>query len=401
MSNKNKRPERKYVPLRRKKIDKPTEEEGNPKKSATVFKENDSESGNVSSQSAMDKEHEPKDKYQGAFEAFNESDTTESVFDQENFTVKEPYESDPKETFPQVDPIEDSDTTEEKNHDLVVDPEMPYFFVFGLPSSGKTAMLSGLIYYLKTLAEGQLRTLNDQDKINHRKGQYLMAHMQQSVRSGKFVTGTKAIDKSEFVFPNEINLEFIPDDLKKPIMPFCLLDMAGEDQSSVMLFDEGLSGGELDIRIKSYLEHADCSIVFIFVVDVDSPAESEDLIDRFLDYMEQLGHTENPVLFTVNKWDIQRAQYESVEEYFEQNLLILNRRRKDQKRLTAIMDFSIGEVHFDPSTGWDTYKYNPKDSERLMKWMYEIATGYSMDEEMQESNLKQLFNRIKKGFRNE
>jgi len=284
--------------------------------------------------------------------------------------------------------------------DLEIDSKIPYFFVFGMPSSGKTVMLSGLVYYFKTLAEGQISVLNSNDKENHRRGQWLLNEMKTRVRDGVFVTGTRAIQTDEFVFPNEIQLEYLPDDKKKPTMPFCLVDMSGEDLAKVNFDEGGMSGGELDPRINSYLAHPECNLVFILAIDTDFIKESENLIDRFLDHVESLGHAEVPIIFTVNKWDRIQSDYDNVEEFFKLNLPLLERRRKDDRRETAILDFSIGKVEKSDLHKEGVYKYDAKDSRRLARWMYEVSTGYKMDQVMNESSLSNILRKIKKVFRN-
>lgn len=286
------------------------------------------------------------------------------------------------------------------NINFEIDPNMPYFFVFGPPSSGKTAMLSGLVYYFKTLAQGQITVLNSSDRENHKRGQRLLHEMKTKVREGLFLPGTRVIQIDEVVFPNEIQLEFIPDDTKRPTMPFCLVDMSGEDLKNVNFGEGGMTGGDLDPKINSYLEHPECNLVFILAIDPDDINFGESLIDRFLDHVESLGHAEVPVIFTVNKWDKIRADYENVEEFFKINLPLLERRRKDLRRETAILDFSIGKVEKSEIHKEGIYNYDPKDSMRLANWMYEVATGYKMNQIMNDSNLTKILKKIKKAFKN-
>jgi hypothetical protein len=284
------------------------------------------------------------------------------------------------------------------NVDLIIDPNTPYFFVFGNSTAGKSAMLSGLLYYIQTSRIGQLRSLGLNDQAHHRKGDYALSQMTKKVKNGEFIAGTQTLDTTEFVFPTEINLEFEPNG--KASMPFCLLEMAGEDLREIELRDEGKAGGNFDARINAYLQHPDCNMKFICVVDVDTPDNSEYLINQFLMYAHKEGYTTNPVLITVNKWDKVADQYESVKDYLEEKLPILTNNLFDNNREMAYMKFSIGDVVSDSIKG-DTYKFKPEDSRKLLDWMYETATGESLYEVVKTSAWNKFLKSIKNMFSNE
>jgi hypothetical protein len=298
-------------------------------------------------------------------------------------------------TEPAYDPSSNSATP---NVDLIIDPDMPYFFVFGNSTAGKSAMLSGLLYYIQTSRIGQLRSLGLNDQVHHRKGDYALNQMTKKVRNGEFIAGTQTLDTTEFVFPTEINLEFQPSG--KADMPFCLLEMAGEDLREIELRDEGKSGGDFDARINAYLQHPNCNMKFICVVDVDTPENSENLINQFLRYAHKSGHTSNPVLITVNKWDKVADQYDNVKDYIEEKLPILTSNLFDDNRDMAYMKFSIGDVVSDSING-DSYKFQPEDSRKLLDWMYETATGLSLNEKVETSALSKFIKSIKNMFSNE
>lgn len=315
-----------------------------------------------------------------------------------------PFESDNQDynanevNYKPVEPTYESPLVSSPNVDLIIDPEMPYFFVFGNSTAGKSAMLSGLLYYIQTSRIGQLRSLGLNDQAHHRKGDYALSQMTKKVRNGEFIAGTQTLDTTEFVFPTEINLEFEPNG--KMSMPFCLLEMAGEDLREIELRDEGKTGGNFDARINAYLQHPNCNMKFICVVDVDTPENSEDLINQFLMYAHKSGHTSNPVLITVNKWDKIADKYSSVKNYLEEKLPILTNNLFDDNRDMAYMKFSIGDVVSDAING-DSYKFKPEDSRKLLDWMYETATGQSLNEQVNTSALSKFIKSIKNMFSNE
>lgn len=320
------------------------------------------------------------DAFESPFEEKSD-DLGQNPFDQEEDVFEErSYEPiiNTEEALPYTTP----------NVDLVIDPNMPYFFVFGNSTAGKSAMLSGLLYYIQTSRIGQLRSLGLNDQAHHRKGDYALNQMTKKVRNGEFIAGTQTLDTTEFVFPTEINLEFEPNG--KPSMPFCLLEMAGEDLKEIELKDEGKSGGDFDARINAYLQHPDCNMKFICVVDVDTPENSEDLINQFLMYIHKAGHVNNPVLITVNKWDKIEDKYESVKDYLEKKLPILTNNLFDDNRDMAYMKFSIGNVKSGSVGEKDTYDFNPEDSKKLLEWMYQTANGQSLNEEISTSILSKI-----------
>jgi hypothetical protein len=322
---------------------------------------------------------------------------------EESSYTDNPFETDSQDYEDDYDPVESpydstSIPTTTPDVDLVIDPNMPYFFVFGNSTAGKSAMLSGLLYYIQTSRIGQLRSLGLNDQAHHRKGDYALHQMTKKVRNGEFIAGTQTLDTTEFVFPTEINLEFEP--TGKTNMAFCLLEMAGEDLREIELRDEGKTGGNFDARINAYLQHPDCNMKFICVVDVDTPENSEDLINQFLMYAHKSGHTSNPVLITVNKWDKIADQYISVKDYLEEKLPILTNNLFNDNRDMAYMKFSIGDVVSDGING-DSYKFQPEDSRKLLDWMYETATGQSLNEQVETSALNKFIKSIKNMFSNE
>jgi hypothetical protein len=219
--------------------------------------------------------------------------------------------------------------------------------------------------------------------------------MTKKVRNGEFVLGTRTLGSTDFVFPTEINLEFQPHGKQK--MPFCLLEMAGEDLQEIELRDDG-KGGSFDERINAYLQHPDINMKFICVVDVDTPENSDDLINQFLMYVQKKGHTNNPVLITVNKWDKISGDYENVDEYVKKKLPLIHNILFDPNRKMSLMKFSIGNVVSDAEL--DRYEFKSDDSKKLLNWMYSIATGQSLDQEAKISPAKKIIDSIKKLFSN-
>lgn len=321
----------------------------------------------------------------------------ENTDNEEGSSNEEPPFKEPIIEENNKDVIEDKKNNTLSSKPLVVDPDTTYFFVFGLASAGKSVMLSGLIYYLSAFhTKGQIKSTGDRDTDNHKRGDAVLSKMRRKVKSGEFVDRSKQIDKNEFVFPSEIHLKYVPSmSENKYEMPFCLLEMAGEDLKEIKLKDDGKSGGEFDERINSYLMHPNCSIAFICVVDPDDSDESEQVISEFITYLEKIGRTTNPALIAVSKWDRFKEEYNNnVDKYFDDNIKLLDRITEDEDREFTKMGFSIGSVSEDDTS----YDFKPSDSEKLFKWMYEIAIGIPFDQEINPSFLSKVLSSIKKMF---
>lgn len=252
---------------------------------------------------------------------------------------------------------------------LTIDEEYTYFFVFGLTTAGKSAMLSGLIYYMETAGIGQTRPQGS--GVHQKRGRFLINNMREKVESGEFVAGTPQLDKQNSDLVTEINLSFEPSHDGLPDLKLCLLEMAGEDLKKVKLQEGGL-GGELDQRIDALLTHPRIELMFICVVDVDYPKRSQTAIIDFLNHLYDKGHRQNSLLLTVNKWDKVRDRFEDITNYLKVELPAVWNKLHDKNRLdVSYLDYSIGEV--DVSN--NTFVYKEKDSKRLFKWVYKKSTG--------------------------
>lgn len=309
-----------------------------------------------------------------------------------------PIPSKPKVKTPPLDyPIEEQPNKPTNVIKHIVDPDTTYFFVFGLTSAGKSVMLSGLVYYLSAIhKDGQVKATGDLDSVHHKRGEYVSSQMQERVEAGEFVEPTKMINNTELVLPSEINLEYIPRKSEsKSSMSFCLLEMAGEDLAQIQLTDGGNKGGKLDEKINAYLKNPDCNIAFICVVDPEAASKSQLVIRQFLNYTDKIGRGESPVLIAVSKWDKVSHEYDNdVNKYFEEKIPSLNRLSEDEDREYTKMGFSIGEV-----LGEKNYKFNPIDSEKLFKWIYETSTGSPYDQNINASLFSSIFSSIKSIFK--
>lgn len=381
MSSKNKKPQ---IPLRNKSIDKPSED---------ITKIEENEEHNIFEELGTDINSED-DIFGNTKEI--EDDNITDIEDDIIYETEEIEEEDGGNEI-NINPtiIETAGPEKEKQEELVleIDPNRTYFFVFGAAKAGKSTMVQSLAWYLKAFANGQIESISSADKQNHRQGDYVLSEMIKNVKKGEYASDTRKL-KDE-VLSTEINLLFKPENQKKPDFPFCILEMAGEDLQAIELQDFGKTGGILDKRINAYLKHPDCSMVFICTIDVEFPDKSEDFIDAFLDYARKLGHETNPILVTINKWDIVASQYTDGEHFLKEKTPIIYKKLHDPNRYFSYMPFSIGEgidnIHFK--------NHNKEDAKKLFEWMYEVSMGESIHVIKSPSILDNLFASLKSLFR--
>jgi hypothetical protein len=118
--------------------------------------------------------------------------------------------------------------------EIPYDEESSYFFMYGVATSGKTVILSGLFYNLLAHRLGDnLKTLNDNNLDYQKKGTVLMDQLLDHVSNGVFPPGTSTLNSEGSIIPRQVNLEFKPKDPSKSIFKFTMMDFSGEDLMKV------------------------------------------------------------------------------------------------------------------------------------------------------------------------
>ena len=105
-----------------------------------------------------------------------------------------------------------------------------YVMFYGRPETGKSVILSGLLYFLQT---DPFITWNLDKASMDLSSQRKLAELRGSIREGVFVERTANLDVGEKVW--ELKGELVPKNKKLPALKICFLELAGEDLRSIMV----------------------------------------------------------------------------------------------------------------------------------------------------------------------
>ncbi|PJX22784.1 hypothetical protein CAP47_07090 [Psychroflexus sp. S27] len=259
---------------------------------------------------------------------------------------------------------------------LEYNDESSYLFIFGPGSSGKTVLISSILYYLDSTRSvnygDTLKNLNDPSKKHEREGNKLWKELKTTLFDNKFPRGTAQVQVSN-PFPRHINAHFEPANKELNNFQFCLMDMAGEDLHSVDYESEE----SLPDSIRVYIEQMPKSnICFVYVLDPNSDiyekSEQLSIFSAFIDLLDKNDHTETPLLFLVTKWDTIEDNYNDVEEYIKSEYPPIWGKLNQQARDISYSKFSIGKVNEDND---EIKKYSPEHAEKVFNWFYKKQTG--------------------------
>lgn len=263
-----------------------------------------------------------------------------------------------------------------REYDLEYDPDISYLFIFGPSTTGKTVMISSILYYLENVRSVEygdsIKNINDPSKAHEREGNKLWKELSSTLFDNQFPKGTAAV-KQDNPFPRHINAHFIPNDKSAYDFKFCLMDMSGEDLEKVDYDAEE----KIPESIKVYVEKMPKdNMCFMYVLDPKSDAYSKSqqlgIFKAFIDLLDQHNHESTPLLFLVSKWDLVANEYENVEDYVKKEFPPIWGTLNQQVREITYTEFSIGDVDNDLRI---IRKYNPSYAEKVFKWFYNVQNG--------------------------
>jgi GTPase SAR1 family protein len=282
--------------------------------------------------------------------------------------------------------------------EIPFDDRMSYFFMFGVKGSGKSSILSSLIYYLRVLRVGDsIDKLSKTHLDFDRRGEELMDEFYKQVSIGLFPMSTATLSSEGEKVPRQMPLSFKPADTSKSEFRLCLMDISGEDLMKVRP-DRQKTQERLPEGIEVFLDASQSNLCFILVYSVSeilSHSEQELYFDRFLDILTRKGLKQVPILLMLSKWDLVRNQYESVEDFLKKEARLIWNHVNQPDRNVTIMSFSIGHVDIHSNT----YNYEHGDTEKLFNWMYSTQLGVDLNAQIDQSIFKRFwdrFNRSKK-----
>ena len=258
---------------------------------------------------------------------------------------------------------------------------MTYVFLFGIGESGKSAILSSLMYYLHAQRPGDgIQNLNRNEIPHERRGNILLDEMLTKIPNGKFPARTATLASERSIIPRHIKANFIPGNGSKPNFKFCLLDVSGEELERV-LQSNPQQFTELPEGIDAFLSLDPRNLIFISVY----PSESNNFDDArlsaaqrsFMDLLDQRGLSDVPMLTLVSKWDLVKQDFSSSKEFLQQRAPIVWNQINQPGRITSLSTFSVGEV----DRRRQSFVYDPEDAEHLFKWMYETQMGEPVEDD--------------------
>lgn len=261
-----------------------------------------------------------------------------------------------------------------------------YFFIFGPPTTGKTALIMSLYRYLKTQRVGDsFRSINDPNKPAEHIGNKAIKQFDQYVNTKVFPPGNVAVSNAELNIPRLISFSFQPNqNSKKPRMDFCFLDIAGEDLTKY----DAESRSPLPSSIRTFIEDLPKSnLRIIYLIDpVEEYFKKEEQIQLFNAFINRIDieeHTNTPILFLVTKWDTIENEYNSAKNYLENEYPEIWSTLHDENRNADYGKFSIGQVDESTNSIVDFDYSFPKN---VFKWIYKQHTGVELDSPAKKGN---------------
>lgn len=274
-------------------------------------------------------------------------------------------------------PLTKGTATEIKNKDS------NFVFFFGTARSGKSVILSSMLYYLSSQA-GVLRP--KLGTPNTKEAQVLLSDFFENIRQGILPSRTT---RDQVI---RLDLVFEPNNKSKkvPAINFTFLETSGENHYEIR------RGGSYHSSIESYL-NANVPLTFIIVTSYDTAHKDDTLINEFLDELERKGKNLRSVnvILVVSKWD--KSGRMEVADEDELNSFINERLSRTSQRIDTYgltkTYYTIGNI--ENSNGSEKITLlSLSTAEVLSKWLYESIAGFPLDYE------GTFWERIKFSFKN-
>ncbi len=261
-------------------------------------------------------------------------------------------------------PLSKGTSTELKNKDS------NFVFFFGTAESGKSVILSSMLYYLSSQA-GVLRP--KLGTPNTREAQVLLSDFFENIRQGILPNRTTRDQVTR------LDLVFEPNNKSKKVPPINLtfLETSGENHNEIR------RGGSYHSSIESFL-NANVPLTFIIVTSYDTAHKDDTLINEFLDELERKGKNLKSVnvILVVSKWD--KSGRMDVANEDELNSFINERLSRTSQRIDTYglskTYYTIGNIQ--NSNGSEKITLlSLSTAEVLSNWLYESIAGFPLDYE--------------------
>ena len=261
-------------------------------------------------------------------------------------------------------PASNGSTTTVQNRDS------NFVFFYGTSASGKSVILSAILYYMNSFA-GVLRP--KLGSPNSKEAHVLLADFFENIRKGILPT------RSERDQVTRLDFVFDPNNKSKKVPPVSLsfLETNGENHNEIS------RGGRYHDSIEAYL-NSDIPLNFIIVTSYDRAHTEDSKIVEFLDYLERRGQNLRNVnvLLVISKWDKSGSMGVDNEQHLENFIserLSMTNNRVDTYNLSKTY-FTIGNVQNQGGVEKITL-LNLESAEVIAKWLYHNIVGYDLDYE--------------------
>ncbi len=258
----------------------------------------------------------------------------------------------------------------EENSSKIKNADSNFVFFFGTSESGKSVILSSMLYYLSSRA-GVLRP--KLDSPNTREAQVLLSDFFENIRQGILPNRTTRDQVTR------LDLVFEPNNKSKKVQPINLtfLETSGENHNEIR------RGGSYHSSIDAYL-NAEIPLTFIIVTSFESAHKEDTIINEFFDELVRKNRNVKSVnvILVVSKWDKSGNSFVSNEEELES--FINDRLSRTSQRLNtygyAKTYYTIGSIQGTKGNERITM-LNLSTAEILSKWLYKSITNYPLDYE--------------------
>jgi hypothetical protein len=286
-------------------------------------------------------------------------------FDNDDESLKPlDFESEYNHHLDEPIPVSTGTLTELKNKDS------NFVFFFGTAESGKSVILSSMLYYLNSQG-GVLRP--KQGTPNTKEANVLLSDFFENIRQGILPNRTSRDNVTR------LDLVFEPNNRSKkvPAVNLTFLETSGENHNELR------RGGSYHSSIESYL-NANIPLTFIVVTSYDTAHKDDTLINDFFNELERKGKSLKSlnVILVVSKWDKSGRMDVATEDElnsFIKERLSMTSQRIDTYALSKTY-YTIGNIQ--QSNGSEKITLlSLTTAEILSKWLYESIVGYPMDYE--------------------
>ncbi len=245
-----------------------------------------------------------------------------------------------------------------------------FVFFFGISGSGKTVILSAILYYYGTQAGALGPKLDTQ---NTKPAKALLYEWFTKLKKGMLP------DRSPLNQLTRLDFVFKPNNKSKKVTPINLtfLETAGGNHSDIS------RGGNYINSIDAYLS-SNIPLQVIIVTSFDTAEGDDVLINEFFDLLETKGKNLNSVnlILVISKWDISGrtgvSHEEELEDFIQLKLPITNKRVNTFELNKTY--FTIGNV-ISTANGERIEEVNLASAELLSKWLYQNISGVPLDYE--------------------